>query len=255
MLIINADDFGRTVEATDNTIRCFESERISSASAMVFMVDSRRAAESAIAAGMETGLHLNLDLPFDGAETSSRLRERQLRIAGHFRGGTWWSQLVYNPFLKKDFDYVFKAQYQEYGRLFGKEPAQIDGHNHRHLCANMLIDHVVPSGLRLRRNFSFEPGEKSLINRTYRRLVDRWLVGRYRCADGFYIIEPIGDVPRLIKIISLALDSHVELMTHPAVAEHYEYLMSARFRDLIAGVPLGHYRLLGPADVGPVASG
>jgi len=241
MLIINADDLGRTVTATGNSMRCYELGRITSATAMVFMADSRRAAESALVAGIETGLHLNLDLPFDSQETSPRLLERQLRIVQYFRRGKW-SQIIYNPLLKRDFVYVFEAQYEEYGRLFGKEPTQIDGHNHRHLCMNMLIGHILPSGFRLRRNFSFEPGEKSLINRTYRRLVDKWLVRRYYCTDAFYSIDPIGDVPRLVKIVSRALYSNVELMVHPAVAEHNEYLMSAQFRDLIAAVPKGNYR-------------
>ena len=126
MLIINADDLGRTVAATDNSISCYRQGRISSASAMVFMRDSRRAAEFAPVAGLETGLHLNLDLPFDCPETAPGVLERHLRIVKFFGRGKW-SQIIYNPFLKKDFDFVFKAQYGEYCRLFGKEPAQIDG--------------------------------------------------------------------------------------------------------------------------------
>jgi predicted glycoside hydrolase/deacetylase ChbG (UPF0249 family) len=245
MLIINADDLGRTAAATNNSISCYKEGQISSASVMVFMLDSRRAAESAIAVGIETGLHLNLDLPFDCPATSPRLLEHQLRIIKHFSRGKW-SQIAYVPYLRKDFDYVFKVQYEEYCRLFGKEPAQIDGHHHRHLCMNMLIDHIVPFGMGIRRNFTFEPVEKGIINRTYRRLVDRWLVRRYYCTDAFYSIEPIGDDSRLAKIVSRSQNSVVELMTHPAIAEHYEYLMSAKFRDLIVAVPKGNYRMLFP---------
>lgn len=248
MLIINADDLGRSVTATDNSLCCYKEGRISSASAMVFMSDSRHAAESATAVGMETGLHLNFDLPFDSPETPPRLLERHSRIVKYFRSGKW-SQIIYNPFLKKDFDYVFKAQFEEYCRLFGKEPVKIDGHHHRHLCMNMLIDHVMPPGLRLRRNFSFERGEKGIVNRIYRRLVDKWLVRRYYCTDTFYSIEPIGDDARLAKILSRAHNSAVELMVHPAVTEQHQYLMSAKFQALIMAVPKGNYRMLVPLSV------
>ena len=31
-------------------------------------------------------------------------------------------------------------------RLYGKLPSHVDGHQHRHLCANMLIDPIIPEG-------------------------------------------------------------------------------------------------------------
>ena len=247
MLIINADDLGRTKTATDNSLCCYKEGRISSATAMVFMVDSGRAAESALAVGIETGLHLNLDLPFDGPEIPPRLLERQSRTAKYFhRWGVKWSQVVYNPLLRNDFDYLFRAQYEEYVHLFGKEPIQIDGHHHRHLCMNMLVDHVMPFGLGVRRNFTFESGERGFINRTFRRLTDHWLTRHYYCTDAFYGIKPIGDDRRLARIVSRARNSVVEIMVHPALSDHYEYLMSEKFLDLICDVPRGDYRMLVP---------
>ena len=47
MLIINADDFGRSVAETDAALRCYVAGRITSVSAMVFMADSERSAELA----------------------------------------------------------------------------------------------------------------------------------------------------------------------------------------------------------------
>ena len=249
MLIINADDLGRSVTATDNSLSCYREGRVSSATAMVFMVDSERAAESALAVGIQTGLHLNLDLPFDGPGTPNRLLEHQSRTAKYFhRWGVKWSQVIYNPLLRNDFDYLFRAQYEEYVRLFGKEPIQIDGHHHRHLCMNMLVDHVMPSGLGVRRSFTFEPGERGLINRTFRRLTDSWLIHHYYLTDAFYGIKPIEDDCRLARIVSRARNSVVEIMVHPALAEQYEYLMSAKFRDLIRDVPKGNYRTLVPTN-------
>ena len=46
-----------------------------------------------------------------------------------------------------------------------------------HLCANLLLSDMIPAGIKMRRNFSFWPGEKSWLNRAYRALIDRWLPG------------------------------------------------------------------------------
>jgi predicted glycoside hydrolase/deacetylase ChbG (UPF0249 family) len=59
MLIINGDDFGRSAAETDAALRCYRAGRITSVSAMVFMVDSERAAQVANADGLDVGLHLN----------------------------------------------------------------------------------------------------------------------------------------------------------------------------------------------------
>jgi predicted glycoside hydrolase/deacetylase ChbG (UPF0249 family) len=152
--------------------------------------------------------------------------------------------VLYNPFLRKKFAYVFKAQYDEYCRLFGREPAQIDGHHHMHLCMNIMFDRVIPPGLRVRRNLYFEPEEKDIINRSYRRLLDVLLVRRYCCTDWFFSIEPTSNSRRLEKIFHRALSSNVELMVHPAKNEQYEYLMSSHYRHLVAAVPKGTYRML-----------
>src|SRR5512136_23840 len=132
MLIVNADDLGRTAETTDRILACFARGRITSASAMVFMADSERAAGAAAAAGLETGLHLNLDLPFDWPAVPPPLRDHHGRVVSYLRRAVW-SQLVYNPALRRSFRYAFDAQLDEYRRLFGREPAKVDGHDHMHL--------------------------------------------------------------------------------------------------------------------------
>jgi chitin disaccharide deacetylase len=246
MLIINADDFGGNEAATDNSIDCYRQDLITSASAMVFMKDSRRAAEMAASAGLETGLHLNLTLAFDGPSLPCRLREHHSSIIGYFHTSKW-SQVLYNPLLKNKMDYIFKAQYDEYYRLFNKEPAQIDGHHHKHLCANMIVNGIMPRGMRVRRNYTQEPGHKMSIMTLYRRLVDVWLVRRYRCADAFFSIQPMQLPGRLERIIRLACSLNVELMVHPAFPEQYEYLLSPQYHDLIGAVPKGSYRILSRA--------
>src|SRR5262245_28926635 len=47
MLIVNADDLGRSKAETDAAMACYAKDRITSTSAMVFMTDSERASELA----------------------------------------------------------------------------------------------------------------------------------------------------------------------------------------------------------------
>jgi chitin disaccharide deacetylase len=243
MLIINADDYGRSPEATDNILRCLRAGAVTSASAMVFMTDSRRAAGLARASGLDTGLHLNLDLPFDAQDTPPELRRRQLRIAGYFRLGRW-AQVVDNPFLRRDLTFVVRTQREEYGRLYGADPARVDGHHHLHLSANMLRGRLLPAGAVVRRSFTFGPGEKSFFNRAYRRRIDRRLARRHICADAFFSIEPLDDMPRLGRIIELARTHDVELMVHPGRPREVEFLLSPRILALLGDCPRGTYRQL-----------
>ena len=64
MIIVNADDWGRSRSDTDAALACYKEERITSVSAMVFMEDSARAAELAKEMGIDVGLHINLTQPF-----------------------------------------------------------------------------------------------------------------------------------------------------------------------------------------------
>jgi chitin disaccharide deacetylase len=243
MLIINADDLGRDREATDAAFACHGRQAITSASAMVFMADSRRAAERSRRDGLDTGLHLNLTLPLDGPDVPPRVRERQGAVARYLGRGKW-PQVVYHPFLRASLVDTFQAQIEEYRRLFGQEPAQIDGHSHMHLCVNMVLGRIIPPGVKIRRTFTFRRGEKSPWNRSYRRWLDRRVLRRHRTTDAFFSIEPISDGPRLRRIVGTALSSDVELMVHPADARQRAYLTSAGFLELIRDVPKGSYRSL-----------
>jgi predicted glycoside hydrolase/deacetylase ChbG (UPF0249 family) len=182
MLVINADDFGRSTGETDAALRCYRAGRITSVSLMVFMEDSERAADLAKERGLDAGLHLNFTEGFTGIGKSAKLTEYQNRLAIYLKRNKY-SHLVYNPLLQKAFSDSCQTQLEEFRRLFGRAPSHIDGHHHMHLCANLLLSNLIPPGMRVRRNFSFCSGEKSWLNRAYRSLVDRWLAGRYRLTD------------------------------------------------------------------------
>src|SRR5690349_2469042 len=136
MLIVNADDWGRSTEETDAAFRCFKAGRITSASAMVFMRDSERAALLANENGLDIGLHLNFAERFQVSRIPERLVVCQERIVG-FLMKHRYSQLLFNPFLLREFAYSYEAQVNEFTRLYGRAPSHIDGHHHMHLCTNV----------------------------------------------------------------------------------------------------------------------
>lgn len=232
MLIINADDWGRSVAETDAALKCHSAGRITSVSAMVFMKDSERAADLAKENSIDIGLHLNFSETFTGKSSSERLGNYHNRIVNFLRSNKY-AQLLYNPLLRKAFSYSCQAQIEEFGRLFARQPSRIDGHHHMHLCSNLLLSKVVPAGMKMRRNFSFRPGEKSLLNRAYRGLVDLWLARRYRLPDYFFDLTQCIREKKLDRVTALAKSNNVELMTHPIVQLEAEYLMSDEFRLIL----------------------
>ena len=113
-----------------------------------------------------------------------------------------------------------------------------------HLCANMLLSNVIPAGVKMRRNFSFWPGEKSLLNRTYRAFVDRWLARKYELPDYFFDLTQCMREKKLGRVIALAKTHNVELMTHPIVSMESEYLMGRGFEAMLKPVEVGGYALV-----------
>jgi predicted glycoside hydrolase/deacetylase ChbG (UPF0249 family) len=243
VLIINADDLGRDIVATDTCLDCFRRKRITSASIMVFMADSERAAGLANQENLETGLHLNLVLPYEASRISERARQAQETAARFFRKGPW-TQVVYNPFIGKAVATAFDSQLEEFRRLFGKEPAHINGHKHFHLSLNMVFGGVLPAGSAVRRSFTFYKGEKNLINIGYRRMVDAWLLKRHISSDAFFSLKPVSDQARLERIFSLSRTSCVELMVHPWSPDQYALLTGERFLQWAGSVELGGFLAL-----------
>lgn len=228
LLIVNADDWGRDRLTTDRIADCCSSGAVSSVSAMVFMEDSERAAAIVRERGIEAGLHLNFTTPFSGSGTPAVLAEYQQRIARHLVRHRL-AQVVFHPGLMRSFRYVAEAQLEEYRRLYGAPPERIDGHHHMHLCENVTMQRLLPSGTIVRRNFSFDRGEKSLGNHLYRSLVDRRLSRRHLLTDYFFSLPPLEPAGRLRRIFSLSEQFTVEVETHPVNPEEYQYLLGGEF--------------------------
>lgn len=224
MLIINADDFGRDRFATDSILSCYSEKRITSASAMVFMEDSERAASLGGSLGMDIGLHINFTEQFTARSVPERLRQNHKRLRRFLRASKY-ALVIYHPFLRKAFRQVFEAQLLEFERLYGRVPARFDGHQHMHLCSNMILERLIPAGTRVRRSFTFAAGEKGVINRAYRSWIDRRLAARHSLTDYFFAVSSHLGSAKIFEIFNLSRSKTVELMTHTWNSAEYEWLM------------------------------
>jgi len=243
MLIINADDFGRSRLATDRILSCYKQGSVTSTSAMVFMEDSQRAADLAREYSIDVGLHINFTQKLTQRISGSLLCDYHDRIVG-FLTRNKYNFLIYNPALRKHFEYVFQVQLEEFERLYGMSPSHIDGHHHMHLCANMLFETIIPAGQKVRRNFSFARGEKSLLNRMYRAVIDKWLARRYQMTDYYFSLSERIKSGRLAYALELANASIVELETHPELGKEFEWLMGNACTQAISNLQRGTYSQL-----------
>jgi hypothetical protein len=237
LLILNADDWGRDRETTDSILECVRLGAVSSASAMLFMEDSERAAALARESRVDTGVHLNLTTPFTASLCPQLLRARQEKVVRFLRRHPL-ARVIYHPGLARHFEYVVAAQLEEYHRLYGAPPARVDGHHHMHLCANVLLGGLLPPDTIARRNFSFQPGEKSWGNRLYRRTLDRLLARRHRLTDFFFSLPPLQPEARLQQIFSLARRFTVEVETHPVNPQERAFLAGGELFRCSGGVPV-----------------
>ena len=245
MLIITADDYGKSRHATHSILKCFSEKRITSASAMVFMEDSERAASLAIKAGLEVGLHLNFTEPFRACHMSSKLRDHQNRVVSYLTKHKL-AQVIYNPFLADSFKLLSRAQEEEFMRLYGNSPEFHNGHHHMHLCANMLASNIIAKGSRLRGTFTFHPGEKNYFNLMYRHIIHTWISRRFVSTNSFFSIAPIHNYERLRNIIYRATKETVEIEVHPENDEEIEFLLSDQYKSLLDSVQIGFFRHLYP---------
>jgi predicted glycoside hydrolase/deacetylase ChbG (UPF0249 family) len=235
-LIVNADDWGRDRETTDRTFDCIKCHTVSAASAMVFMQDSERAAGLAQEFGIDAGLHLNLSAPFTASNCPALLLEHHGKVMKYLRRHAL-ARVFFNPRLVSSFEYVVKGQLEEFRRLYGLEPGRIDGHHHLHLSANVQRAQLLPAGTLVRRNFSFQAGEKSWLNRSYRSRVDRKLAQRHRLVDFLFLLPPL-ESSRLQRIFALARRAAVEVETHPVNAEEHKFLTGGEMLCQAGDIPI-----------------
>jgi chitin disaccharide deacetylase len=236
LVIVNADDWGYDRVSTDRALECLQAGRITSASAMVHMADSERAA--AIGSDIPAlGLHLNLTEPYAAGTASEPVRERQRAAAGYFtrwRGMRW----LYNPLIRSAVRGAVQDQLEAFQELYGRPPSHVDSHHHVHVSPNVLFDGGIPAGMRVRRSYTFLPGQKGSVNLAVRRAMNGFLVRRYTTTDYFFDVTAAADLRELPDLPA----STVELMAHPAWEEEYEFLTGDGWGKLLSGWRLGSYR-------------
>jgi predicted glycoside hydrolase/deacetylase ChbG (UPF0249 family) len=202
---------------------------------MVFMEDSERAAALALKTGLEVGLHLNFTLPFSARGIPLRVRQHQNKIMPYLAKHKL-CQVIYNPFLAYSFNSLFLSQQEEFMRLYGRCPDHYNGHHHMHLCANVLAGRMIPKGARVRRTFTFDPGEKNPFNLLYRHILDIWISRTFLSTNYFFSIVPVQDQKRLQNIVNRAAKETVEIEVHPENREESEFLLSDQYRNLVDSV-------------------
>ena len=237
LLIVNADDWGQDRDTTERALECFNHGAISSVSAMVFMQDSERAAARAKEQGIDAGLHLNMTTPFSASKCSALLADHQREVA-RFLLRHRYAQIVFHPRLVGSFEYVVRAQRDEFCRLYGAEPTRLDGHHHMHLCSNVVLGGLLPPGTIVRRNFSFRRREKSWCNRLYRKLVDRMLARRHHLVDFFFSLQPLDRTDHVLKIVALAKEFTVEVDAHPINPKEHRFLTGGEIHRWIGDLPI-----------------
>lgn len=238
LLIVNADDWGQDATTTNRILDCVRRGSVTAVSSMVFMEDSERAATLALDRNIDAGLHLNFTIPFSASKIPSKLAEHLDKVAAFLRAHRL-AQVMYHPGLTAAFEFLVSSQMEEFRRLYGSKPLRLDGHHHMHLCANVLLQRLLPPSTLVRRSFSFRRGEKALLNRLYRNRVDAVLSRRHRLTDYFFSLAPLSATDRIVQIFELAQTSVVEVEVHPVVPGEYTFLLAPEFQRLGAGVIVG----------------
>jgi chitin disaccharide deacetylase len=248
LLIVNADDWGGFREATDAIGTCFQAGAISSATAMVHMGDSARAAAVASEGERPIGLHLNLTQPFDGPEVPAAARERQQRARIHFadlQRRRWRvSPDVSVHRLVAD---CIRDQFEEFWRLYGREPTHLDSHHHVHVCADVFLSRALSPRARVRQTLSPTPSGRHDLADLARRAKHAVLALRFVTTARFWRARELhsaeGAVP-IADAVTFSRNCPVEVMVHPSFHAELAILRSDAWLEALGAAPLGPYSAL-----------
>lgn len=247
LLIVNADDWGLDVATTDAIAACFADGRVTSATAMVFMADSERAAALAQRIALPVGLHLNLSEPFTGAEVPASVRVRQAALAARFgERGRRWRRWIPDPRIGAAVERCVRDQLEGFRDLYGREPTHVDGHKHVHVSPTVARTPAL-RGLMLRRAVSDPAGDRSPMARARRfrhRLVLAGTPGTEHFLSIWSMREPLlrGEQP---AALALAEHDAVEVMAHPGLADEHALLMTDAWARAVRDLRRGSYEDLG----------
>jgi predicted glycoside hydrolase/deacetylase ChbG (UPF0249 family) len=226
-LIVNADDFGMSVEGNVHTMELLDSGHIQSVSIMPNQPAFEHGIHMLRDAKLESccGLHITLD---DGPALSERMRNRT--SDGRLAVGK--SIFVLNRDLIAAVEAEIEAQVEKMIRA-GIRPTHIDSHHHLHTRYSILVATMrvarrygIPR-IRLAGNINFP---RSFANQLYRNMINTMIrssgLARTRCFT--YLDRYMRKPPHL------SAGTTVELMVHPADKEDRQLLLSGEFAALRA---------------------
>jgi predicted glycoside hydrolase/deacetylase ChbG (UPF0249 family) len=239
LLIVNADDLGGNRLATDRILAGYRAQVLTSATAMMHMADSERAATLGREAGLPTGLHLNLTQPYDDPSVPAAVAARQLRVT-EFLADPAARRMRFSPRMVAVIRHVITDQLEAFAGLFGHEPTHLDGHNHAHLNPTALL--ALPRGIPCRP--AYRDRARSGLRLLPLALRNRLLSARHPGPDQFFALEAIH--PQLTgdgvdHALDLARRSTVEIMAHPDRDDTDAVLHSSSWAAALAGLRLGTY--------------
>jgi predicted glycoside hydrolase/deacetylase ChbG (UPF0249 family) len=238
---VNADDLGWNRGATDLTIASFGAGQVTSATALVHMEDSERAAALALENGLPTGLHLNLSDPFTGTEVPAAERERHAALCRHFAAGrpmhlrSW----VYDPRIQGEVEWAIEAQLDRHRELYGAAPTHVDGHNHVQNCPNVALAKAL-RGFKRRGPIYAWPATPTAMGRV-RAARQRLIARRVLTTRYLFDIARIKETEPMAAAVGESRLTSVEVMAHPGFGHEHDVLDSAAWRASIEGLPTGSY--------------
>jgi hypothetical protein len=250
LLIVNADDWGGSEATTDAILGTFRAGRVTSASGMVYMGDSERAAMLAKHERLPVGLHLNLTEPFVDPATPTRIRDRQSRLAERFTTegrdrpsvAARLRQWVYDPTIASDVDRAIADQVEEFQVLYGTMPTHFDGHNYVDLCPNLFLSRSIPKGSKVRNSlnrFPLERSPKAVLRSIRQALRSRRFVSTQYVLHIAELRIRAGEPPD--PRLHLANNSPIEVMGHPDHEPERKIFMSAPWERVLADYRLGSF--------------
>jgi predicted glycoside hydrolase/deacetylase ChbG (UPF0249 family) len=243
LLIVNADDWGLDARSTDAALHCFRARAITSATGMVWMADSERAAAIARKEHFPIGLHLNLIEPFSDPNAPVSVAARQRAVGERF-AAAGSRGLLYNPRWTRAVERCIADQLERFEELYGGPPAHVDGHRHLHLSLNSVFARPLARVKRLRPSFTFLPPESPAHKRVARAALNALIRRRYSTARYLFNLRALHPAlgGRLMdEKLALAARHPVEVMVHPAKEDELRVLTDGGWAARIAEHRLGTY--------------
>jgi chitin disaccharide deacetylase len=248
LLIVNADDLGLSPEESDAILETFRVGAITSATGLVWMSDSDRAAGLAQAASLPVGLHLNLIEPFTALDVPEEIAATQRRVVG-LLSSRRPDAYLYHPGWKRDFERCIADQLTRFVELYGRPPTHVDGHRHMHLVPNALFSRALGSVRRCRRPVNRLASESRAEKRVARTLLSAVVRWRFQTTDWCFSIralEPALGGVGVERSLAEAAGGSVEVMVHPGWPEERSVLLDADWRERLVAHRLGSFADLGP---------